>query len=78
MEISFTQEITASVDLSAKQERELAERLGITRGKLIKLANDDELLGEYSDEIIGWLCQLSAEDVEVSDRSDPDNVEIHA
>lgn len=79
MEISFTQEVTYSTELSDRQVRELAAEMGLDVPTLRDLVGSGELLedSDRKDHVIDWICRLDEGQCQVEDKEDPDNVAIN-
>lgn len=77
--IEFTYDITVtySVEVEESEYSRLAKHLGITKKKLIKLADEGELTSEYGDEIDAWLRDLPMARKTVVEESFPDCAEMH-
>lgn len=76
MEITFTQTQSYSLTLDARDKRELAAELDIPVRKLNKLAKDEELMGEYGEQIQAWVGDR-VDQAEVTDHGDVEIDEVN-
>lgn len=72
MEITFSQNLNYSLDLQAKQVRELADRLDITVKELKRLAEEGELYDEHGDGLVAYVN----DNIEKAEIAEHDDIEI--
>jgi hypothetical protein len=75
MEITYSRVTNYSLDLSAKDIRQLANHLDITVKELKELAEAGDLMNEHSDGIYDWVCRNDA-GRELTGEEDAEDVEI--
>lgn len=69
MEITYTQQHSYSLDLTALMKRDLADHLGISSRQLTRLVKEGMLMDEYNEEVHTWVVDNSGK-ATVTDHTD--------